>query len=127
MGAMMLKQRGIMRRIVDKNARMLSAAYNKLMEAYKDRMNSCKEKMKFIIAALTDSDKAFILAAYNGMKQRALMLAGVGMGDAQMKKIQLIKRLTNQGYNLQVMAANGLKEFLASERAREEAERLEFE
>merc|ERR1711881_643596 len=37
------------------------------------------------------------------------------------------KRLTNQGYNLQVMAANGLKEFLASERAREEAERLERE
>merc|ERR1711981_786114 len=65
--------------------------------------------------------------AYNGLKQRALMLSGVGMGDAEMKKIQLIKRLTNQGYNLQVMAANGLKEFLASERAREEAERLEYE
>merc|ERR1712151_401739 len=47
--------------------------------------------------------------------------------EAEMKKYQLIKRLTNQGYNLQVMAANGLKEFLASERAREEAERLEFE
>merc|ERR1712124_162834 len=40
---------------------------------------------------------------------------------------QLIKRLTNQGHGLQVMAANGLKEFLASERAREEAERLEYE
>merc|ERR1711920_750001 len=61
------------------------------------------------------------------MKQRKLMMDGVGMSDAEMKKIQLIKRLTNQGYNLQVMAANGLKEFLASERAREEAERLEFE
>merc|ERR1712188_166154 len=44
-----------------------------------------------------------------------------------MKKIQLIKRLTNQGYSLQVMAANGLKEFLASERDREERERLEYE
>merc|ERR1712188_200805 len=72
-------------------------------------------------------DASYILMAYNGLKQRALMLSGVGMGDAEMKKIQLIKRLTNQGYNLQVMAANGLKEFLASERAREEAERLEFE
>merc|ERR1712031_5190 len=67
------------------------------------------------------------MGGYNGLKQRALMLNGVGMGDSEMKKIQLIKRLTNQGYNLQVMAANGLKEFLASERAREEAERLEFE
>merc|ERR1739838_1287893 len=34
-----------------------------------------------------------------------MMLNGVGMGDSEMKKIQLIKRLTNQGYNLQVMAA----------------------
>merc|ERR1712066_656896 len=46
----------------------------------------------------------------------------MGMG-----KVQLIKRLTNQGYNLQVMAANAIKEFLSSERAREEAERLERE
>merc|ERR1711920_904721 len=61
------------------------------------------------------------------MKQRKLMMDGVGMSDAEMKKIQLIKRLTNQGYNLQVMAANAIKEFLASERAREEAERLERE
>merc|ERR1712176_1408995 len=124
---LMLKQRGIMRRIVDKNARMVSAGYNKLIEEWKVRQNTLKEKLKFVIKALTDKDAAYILAGYNGLKQRALMLSGVGMGDAAMKKIQLIKRLTNQGYNLQVMAANGLKEFLASERAREEAERLEFE
>merc|ERR1739848_89758 len=124
---MLLKQRGIMRRIIDKNTRMLSAAYNKLMEEYKYRQNQCKEKLKFIIAALTDSDKAFTLCAYNGLKQRAMMLNGVGMGDAAMKKCQLIKRLTNQGYNLQVMAANGLKEFLAHERAEEEKRRLEYE
>ena len=49
------------------------------------------------------------------------------MSQAQQNKTQLIKRLTNQGYNLQVMAANALKEFLASERDREEKERLEFE
>jgi hypothetical protein len=51
------------------------------------------------------------MLAYNGLKQRALMLSGVGMGDSQMKKIQLIKRLTNQGYNMQVMAANALQQF----------------
>merc|ERR1711975_45916 len=56
-----------------------------------------------------------------------MMLNGVGMGDAGMKKIQLIKRLTNQGYNLQAMAANAIKEYLESERDREERERLEFE
>merc|ERR1711930_12567 len=124
---LMLKQRGIMRRIVDKNARMVSAGYNKLIEEWKAKQNALREKLRFVIRSLTDKDAQYILAGYNGLKQRALMLNGVGMGDAAMKKIQLIKRLTNQGYNLQVMAANGLKEFLASKRAREEAERLEYE
>merc|ERR1711907_795273 len=124
---LMLKQRGIMRRIVDKNARMVSAGYNKLIEEWKVRQNTLREKLKFVIKALTDKDAAYILAGYNGLKQRALMLSGVGMGDAEMKKIQLIKRLTNQGYNLQVMAANALQEFLASERDREERERAEYE
>merc|ERR1739838_217035 len=125
--ALILKQRDIMRRIVDKNARMVSAGYNKLIEEWKNRQNSLKDRLKFVIKALTDKDASFILMAYNGLKQRAMMLNGVGMGDSEMKKIQLIKRLTNQGYNLQVMAANALKEFLVSERAREEAERLEHE
>merc|ERR1712110_497502 len=107
--------------------RLMSAGYNKLIEEWKARSNMLKDRLKFVIKALTDKDAAFMLAGYNGLKQRALMLNGVGMGDAAMKKIQLIKRLTNQGYNLQVMAANALKEFLASERAREEAERLEYE
>merc|ERR1711975_109603 len=124
---LMFKQRGTMRRMVDSNARMLSAGYNKLIEEWKARNGMLKDKLKFVIKTLTDKDAAFILAGYNGLKQRALMLNGVGMGDAAMKKIQLIKRLTNQGYNLQVMAANAIKEFLMSERAREEAERLEYE
>merc|ERR1712182_124663 len=93
----------------------------------KARSGMLKDKLKFVIKTLTDKDAAYLLAGYNGLKQRALMLNGVGMGDAEMKKIQLIKRLTNQGYNLQVMAANALQEFLQSERAREERERLEYE
>merc|ERR1712048_314206 len=93
----------------------------------KKRQGNLKDKLKFVIKALTDKDASYKLMAYNGMKQRCLMLNGVGMGDAEMKKIQLIKRLTNQGYNLQVMAANALQEFLASERDREERERLEYE
>jgi len=125
--ALILKQRGIMRRIVDKNSRMSSAAYNKMMEVWKQRQNEAKEKLKFIIAALTDSDKAFILCAYNGLKQRCMMLNGVGMGDAEMKKISLIKRLTNQGHNFQVMGINSLKEFLVYERQLEEKRREQYE
>merc|ERR1712178_339083 len=54
-------------------------------------------------------------------------LNGVGMGDAEMKKVQLIKRLTNQGHNLQVMGVNAIREYLSSEQRREEAARLEYE
>merc|ERR1712183_28803 len=100
--ALFAKQRGIMRRIVDSNTRLMSAGYNKLLEEWKARGNMLKDKLRFVIKTLTDKDAAFMLAGYNGLKQRALMLNGVGMGDAEMKKIQLIKRLTNQGYNLQV-------------------------
>merc|ERR1711985_81196 len=125
--ALMAKQRGIMRRIVDSNVRLMGAGWNKLLESWKANNAMLRDKLKFVIKSLTDKDAAFTLMAYNQMKQRMLMLNGVGLGDAEMKKCQLIKRLTNQGYNLQVMAANALKEFLVSERHREEQERLEYE
>merc|ERR1712151_417819 len=126
---LMLKQRGSMRRIVDKNAGMVSAGYNKLIEEWKVRQNNLKEKLKFVIKALTDKDASYILMAYNSLKQRKLMLEGVGLGEdnAQKLKIRLLRKLTDTGFNLQTQAANSLKEYLASERAREEAERLEYE
>merc|ERR1711896_1516 len=124
--ALMAKQRGIMRRIVDGNVRLMSAGWNKLLESWKARNGMLKDKLKFVIKALTDKDANYKLMAYNQMKQRMLMLNGVGLGDAEMKKVQLIKRLTNQGHNLQVMGVNSVREFLVSERDREERERLEF-
>merc|ERR1712166_10925 len=125
--ALMAKQRGIMRRICDGSVRLMSAGWNKLLEAHKARNGALKEKLRFVIKALTDKDAMFTLMAYNAMKQRMNMLNGVGMGDAGMKKCQLIKRLTNQGYNLQVMGVNCIRVFLVSERDREEREREEFE
>merc|ERR1712159_178883 len=95
--ALMAKKRGIMRSMCDSGARLMRAGYNKLIEEWKAKQGALKEKLKFVIAALTDKDKQFCLMAYNQMKQRMLMLNGVGMGDAEMKKCQLIKRLTNQG------------------------------
>merc|ERR1711990_323697 len=125
--ALIAKQRGIMRRIVDSNVRLMSAGWNKLLEEWKARNGMLRDKLKFVIKALTDKDASYMLMAYNAMKQRMLMLNGVGMGDAGMKKVQLIKRLTNQGYNLQVMAVNAVREYLTSEREAEERAREEFE
>merc|ERR1712160_177439 len=125
--ALFAKQRGIMRRIVDSNVRLMSAGYNKLLEEWKARQANMKEKLRFVIAALTDKDKMFTMMAYNGMKQRCLMLSGVGMNNTEMLKIQLIKRLTNKGYNMQVMGVNCLREFLKDARIEEENARLEAE
>merc|ERR1712178_308950 len=75
--ARMAKQRGIMRSIVDSNARLMRAGWNKLLEEWKAKGAELKEKLKFVIASLTDSEKRFTLMAYTAMKQRALMLAGV--------------------------------------------------
>merc|ERR1711990_793363 len=114
--ALMARQRGIMRRIVDGNVRLMSAGWNKLLESWKANNAMLKEKLRFVIKTLTDKDAAFTLMAYNQMKQRMLMLNGVGLGDAEMKKVQLIKRLTNQGHNLQVIGINSIREYLTSER-----------
>merc|ERR1711957_438650 len=127
--ALMAKQRGIMRRIVDSNVRLMSAGWNKILEEHKARNGMLKEKLRFVIKTLTDKDAAFTLMAYNQLKQRKLALEGVGFGDdvATKLKIRLLRKLTDMGFNLQVMGVNAVKEFLTSEREREEADRLEFE
>merc|ERR1711935_678362 len=113
--------------MVNSNVAIMGAGYNKLVEEWKAKGNVLKEKLRFVIKTLTDKDAAFTLMAYNAMKQRALMLSGVGMGDAEMKKCQLIKRLTNQGHNFQVMAVNCLREFLTAARLEDELAKAEFE
>merc|ERR1711935_1185809 len=125
--ALMARQRGIMRRMVDSNVRLMSAGYNKLLESWKANQNNLKDRLKFVIKALTDKDAMFTMMAYNAMKQRMLMMNGVGMNDAGKLKCQLIKRLTNQGHNLQVMGVNALREYLTNERDLEERAREEYE
>merc|ERR1712226_1267797 len=117
--ALVTRQRGIMRRIVNSNVRLMGMGYNKLIEEYKAKMNEIKNQMKFIIKSLGDQESRFLLQAYNGLKERANMLNGVGMGDAQQKKVNLIKRLTNKGYNMQVLAINAYKDFLYKDRERQ--------
>merc|ERR1711939_589658 len=122
-----MKMRGIMNRIVDSNSRLMGMGYNKLVEEWKARMAEIRDKLKFILRSLTDQQAKYILMAYNGLQQRAAMLNGAGMSNTEMLKIQLIKRLTNKGYNLQVMAVNAIREFLASARNDDELARLEAE
>merc|ERR1712084_25284 len=93
----------------------------------KARMAEIRDKLKFVIRSLTDQQARYILMAYNSLQQRAAMLNGAGMSNTEMLKIQLIKRLTNKGYNLQVMGVNAIREFLTDARYQDEMARLEFE
>ena len=105
-----------MRRILDSNTRVMAQGYNKLVEEANSRKTHLKNKMRNLVKSLTDKDLAYIIVAYHGLKQRSRMLGGEGMGTANMKKVQLIKRLTNQSHNQQVMAVNSLTTFLSHER-----------
>merc|ERR1711977_737369 len=113
--------------ILDKNFRLMNAGYVTLHNMYEAALEKTKAKVKFIIATLMDKDKQFVMMAYQGMKERYNMLNGVGLSNAEAQKCQLIKRLTNKGYNFQVMAVNCLREFLKEARYQEEQARAEFE
>merc|ERR1711957_610221 len=121
------KMRGIMNRMVDANVRLMGMGYNKLLEEWRARQAEIKDKLKFVIRSLTDQKARYMLMAYNGLTQRAAMLNGAGMNNTEMLKIQLIKRLTNKGYNMQVMGVNCIREFLKDSRIQEENARLEAE
>ena len=115
-----------MRRILDSNTRVMAQGYNKLLEASKGAKAQLKNKMRNLVKALTDKDTMYKLQAYNGLRQRCLMLNGAGMGRSDSRKIQLIRRLTNQTHNVQIMAINALKEFIRVERSIDEAYNREW-
>merc|ERR1712156_263919 len=98
--------------------------YNKLVEEHKARTNELKNQLRFVIKSLTDKDARYLLQAYNSLKERCNMLNGIGMGDAQQKKVNLVKRLTNKGYDMQVKALNAYLDWLKHQR---EADRLAAE
>ena len=123
---MYARQKGILRRVIDQNARLMGMGFAKLLEEHKLSQNALKGKLKYILASLTNKDAGYLLTAYRGMKERYLLLNGVGMGSGRMKQISFIKRLMNQGYNMQKMAVNGLKAFLVAERDRDQANHLEY-
>ena len=76
--ALVKKQRGVIISMLDKNARLMRAGYNKLVEGGKARAIYLKDKIKFVLKSLVDKDAQFILAAYNGLKQNKLRQEGVG-------------------------------------------------
>merc|ERR1712226_1264504 len=104
--ALIARQRGIMRRIVDSNVRLMGMGYNKLIEEWKARQNELKAQLKFVIKALTDKDANHMLMAYNSLKERCNMLNGVGLGDSQQRKEKdrILRRVMDVNARLQGQA-----------------------
>jgi len=110
------KKRGILRRIMDSSVRLESQGYNQLIKVAGVNKNNLKNKLRIIIKSLKDSELSYKICAYNGLKEYAIDKLSKQKGKAHMKKVQMVKSLTNKGYALQKMAINSLKSFLKSQR-----------
>ena len=93
------KQRGILKRIIDSNARVLAMGYNKLIEEWKAHRNELRKKLQFVCQSLSDKDARFVLQAYNGLMERKRMLDGIGMTNAMQNRSKLCRRMLNKGYD----------------------------
>jgi hypothetical protein len=120
------KQRGILKKILDVNVRLMGMGYNKLLADSKHRQASLRAKLQFLLKTLTDQDAAKVLQAYNALKRRKMMLDGVGLSDQDAKKAQFLKRLTNKPFDLQCQAYSKFMEFLKSDRKREQDEKEQW-
>ena len=120
---LMGKQRGIMKKMLDQNTRLMGMGFNKLIEEWKAQQGALRNKMQFLFKTLANQDLTSLLQAYNCLKRRKLMLAGVGMSDQQAKKAQLLKRLTNKPFDLQCQGWNKFIDFCKWDRQREDQAR----
>jgi len=119
------KQKGVCRRMLDQNVRLMGMAWVNLYDNYQVRHELAKAKIKQIVECLRNKDLMFVQMAYQGLKTQMLMLRGVGLSEAEHKKNLLMRRLRDTGLNLSLSAIQTLKEFLKDARAQDEWEEAE--
>ena len=64
----------------------MGAGFNKLLEEHKARMAELRNKLKFVLKALTDTDANYRLQAYNQLKRNWVAISG-GFDHRQSFKI----------------------------------------
>jgi len=122
----MFRHRGIMRKMLDQNVRLMGMAYNKLLLENKDRTNMLRDKMRFVIETLSNKDSNNVLLAYNALKERKMMLDGVGIGDKGYKKVAVIKKLIDRGFDLMFQGLRALRDYYKWEIAQEEEQKYKL-
>jgi hypothetical protein len=119
--ALLARQKGICRRIVDSNARFMGMGYNKLIEGWRVRTKILKDKLRFVMKTLGDKDARFVLMAYNGLKEQALRESNSRAADTHAMKKQILRRMMDSNLNLTFRALELLQKFTAAEKSRSDA------
>ena len=86
---LIFKQRGIMRKILDTSVRLMGMGFNKLVESWKSQQSMLRDRLKFVLKTLTDKDARSVMVGYNSLKERKMMLDGVG----SVLKMQFLKKM----------------------------------
>lgn len=82
------KCRGIANRMSDVSVRLMGSGYNGLYANYNAKRGNLRTKVKWLLKTLTNSDLMNLTRAYGALKERKLMLDGVGFGDRVERKVQ---------------------------------------
>lgn len=116
--------RGVCRRILEKDVRMVGMGYRRLEENWRVGKGRVRGKVEFLVKSVRDEKIRKLLMAYNGMKERRNLLQGIGVGQDRSKKTQLIKRLILDKFGLKKkLAFNKFREFLSSMHAQDRTDR----
>jgi hypothetical protein len=116
--------RGVCKRILEKDVRVVGMGYRKLEENWRLRKGFLRGKVEFLVKNVRDEKIRKLLMAYNGMKERRNLLQGVGVGQDRSKKTQLIKRLILDKFGLKKkLAFNKFREFLSSMHAQDRTDK----
>jgi predicted ATP-dependent protease len=98
------RQRAIFRRMIVANSRLTSMGFNKLIEFFKARQIHTREKLRFVVKSLKNQESMFLLQAWNGLRERRGLMAGVGAGMGQVNKLKIIRRLMNKAFDWECQA-----------------------
>jgi hypothetical protein len=107
------RKKGILKRIVDSNARLMGAGFNKLVYEWNLHKANVDKRVRFVLRTLTDADARAVLKAWNRLKQRKAKLDGVKSGGLDLSQKLICKRFINKSFDLKYHGLQRLQGWVA--------------
>lgn len=107
------RKKGIFRRIVESNARLMGAGFNKLVYEWNLHKANVEKRVRFVLRTLTDADTSAVLKAWNGLKQRKSKLDGMKSGGLDLSQKLICKRFINKSFDLKNQGMQRLQGWVA--------------